>query len=588
MATHGEIARVQTETGVQPGPGGGLAGRPRAARRRAARRRARRGSPGLRARLLAGGAWAAGAAAAFAVYLRLAQTRAVNSDGASQALQAWDMLHGNPLLRGWTVSDVSFYTTELPQYAIIELVRGLRADVVDTAAAVTYTLAVLLAALVAKGTAPGRQGLLRAAFAAAIMLAPQLASGTNVLLSSPDHIGTSVPLLATWLVIDRLGAGDRPAWYVPAVASALLCLAEVADSLVLVAGIIPLALVCTARAVQAALDRSDSGWQGGWRRAAGYQLAMAGGALAAAGAAHWILRAVTAAGGFTVRPLSTQLGPAGVIVRHNLPLAGQCLLVLFGADPSAPSAGESPAFLWLHLAGVALAGAGIVAAALRLRGGGDPGLRGADLVSQVLLAAIAVNLGAFLVTQRVTDLASAREIAPVLPFAAALAGRQLGPAISALRLSPLPWSLLPWSLLLLAGAGYLAGLGTELAAPAAAPQAGQLTGWLTAHRLAGDGLGGFWQASVVTLASGGSVAVRPVADLGTGVGAHPGEINDAWFDPRRSAAHFVVLASGEPGYPGYADEQAVLATWGPPARVYRAGLYTIWYWPDNLLTGLRR
>jgi len=49
----------------------------------------------------------------------------VNSDGASNALQAWAMLHGNPLLRGWQLSDVSFYTTELPQYAALEAIRGL-------------------------------------------------------------------------------------------------------------------------------------------------------------------------------------------------------------------------------------------------------------------------------------------------------------------------------------------------------------------------------------------------------------------------------------------------------------------------------
>ena len=30
------------------------------------------------------------------------------------------MLHGNLLLHDWWVSDVSFYTTELPQYAAIE------------------------------------------------------------------------------------------------------------------------------------------------------------------------------------------------------------------------------------------------------------------------------------------------------------------------------------------------------------------------------------------------------------------------------------------------------------------------------------
>src|ERR1700730_17412381 len=81
----------------------------------------------------------------FLCYLRLSMTQAVTSDGASNALQAWDMLHGNPLLRGWTLTDVSFYTTELPQYMSIELLRGLGPDVVHTAAAMSYTLVVLLA-----------------------------------------------------------------------------------------------------------------------------------------------------------------------------------------------------------------------------------------------------------------------------------------------------------------------------------------------------------------------------------------------------------------------------------------------------------
>jgi hypothetical protein len=545
-------------------------------------------------------AWAAAAAAAFAVYLRLAQTRAVNSDGASQALQAWDMLHGNPLLRGWTTSDVSFYTTELPQYALVELVRGLRADVVDIAAAMTYTLAVLLAALLAKGTATGRPGMLRVALAAGIMLAPQPASGTDVLLSSPDHIGTSVPLLLTWLVIDRAEAAGRPRWYVPVITSALLWLAETADSLVLVAGIMPLALVATARAGLLARARPA-----GWRRAAGYQLALAGGGLVAAGAARWTLRAVTAAGGFTVRPLGTGLAPLDGVFRHNVPMAGQCLLLLFGADTGGAGGGQWPGVLVLHLAGVALAAAGVAVAVIGVMARSREGL-----VSQVLLAAIAVNLGAFLVTQRVIDLSSAREIAPVLPFAAALAGRRLGPLLSRAGAGagtgtgassiarPIRLRRLLAGLLVLAGAGYLAGLGAELTTPAAPPQAAGLTAWLTAHRLPGTGLAGFWQASVVTLTSGGQVAVRPIADqasagqasagqsAATGVGPHPGETSAAWFDPRRSAAHFVVLAAGQPGYPGFSDERAVLATWGAPARVYQDGRYTIWYWPANLLLRL--
>ena len=76
------------------------------------------------------------------------------SAGAANALQAWDMLHGNLLLRGWTVSDVSFYTTELPEYMGVELIRGLGSDVVHVAA-LTYTLLVLLAGLLAT-TSPFR------------------------------------------------------------------------------------------------------------------------------------------------------------------------------------------------------------------------------------------------------------------------------------------------------------------------------------------------------------------------------------------------------------------------------------------------
>jgi hypothetical protein len=51
----------------------------------------------------------------FACYLRVSGTWPVNSDGASDALQAWDMLQGNVLLHGWWLGDVSHYTTELPQ-----------------------------------------------------------------------------------------------------------------------------------------------------------------------------------------------------------------------------------------------------------------------------------------------------------------------------------------------------------------------------------------------------------------------------------------------------------------------------------------
>ena len=71
-------------------------------------------------------AFTAGAVALFFAVLRLAGTQPVKADAASNALQAWQMLHGNPLLHGWWLTDVSFYTTELPQFMLVELVAGLR------------------------------------------------------------------------------------------------------------------------------------------------------------------------------------------------------------------------------------------------------------------------------------------------------------------------------------------------------------------------------------------------------------------------------------------------------------------------------
>jgi hypothetical protein len=54
--------------------------------------------------------------------------------------------------------------------------------------------------------------------AAGIMLAPQLATGVNILMSSPDHIGTSVPVMVVWLILDHA----CPRWYVPVIVGAFL------------------------------------------------------------------------------------------------------------------------------------------------------------------------------------------------------------------------------------------------------------------------------------------------------------------------------------------------------------------------------
>jgi hypothetical protein len=509
--------------------------------------------------------WALGAVAGFACYLRLSRTRAVNSDGASQALQGWDMLHGNVLLHDWSLGDVSYYTTEVPQYMLVEFLRGLNQDVVHVAAAMTYTLAVLLAALLAKGAFTGRQAVVRVLIAVGIMLAPQLSSGVNILLSSPDHIGTSVPVMAVWLLLDRA----RPRWYIPVIAGAILGWATVADMLVLLIGVLPLTGVCAIRVLQAAaIQRKPLAAQ--W-----HDIALGAAALLGAAAAVLALHVIHASGGFYMPAPATQLAHGKTLVR-NLGIAAQGLLLLGGADFLRLRLTASTAFTVLHVVGVVLAAWGTCLAAWRFP-------RDRDRIAQLLVAGVALNLAAYLLTTRAGVVTQTREIAPVLPFSAALAGRLLGGQALAGRLR----SALLAPLLLVAMPGYLLGLAGEISHPPAAAQNQQLTSWLAARHLH-TGLSGYWEANVVTLTSGDQVQIRLVNVSHGRLVPSSFEGKAGWYDSQRNTANFVVLFPGQAEYPGFTQEEAVLATFGKPARTYHVGSYTILVWDKNLLRVLSR
>ena len=110
-------------------------------------------------------------------------------------LMGQDLLHGNVLLRGWHMSDVSFYPTELVQYALLESVLGLHMTTAHVAAAMTYTMVVLLVVLLARDGTSGPVALTRTLIAGGIMVAPQLSAGVYAVDLAVGHIGTSVPLL---------------------------------------------------------------------------------------------------------------------------------------------------------------------------------------------------------------------------------------------------------------------------------------------------------------------------------------------------------------------------------------------------------
>ncbi|GGM24551.1 hypothetical protein ACFFX1_09055 [Dactylosporangium sucinum] len=495
-------------------------------------------------------------------YLRIARATPTNADGGANALQAWDMLHGNLLLRGWTLSDVSFYPTELVQYALIELVYGLNDDVIHVASAITYTLLIVFAALVAKGDAAGRAAWGRVAVVVAALLVPEPGSGWAVVLYVPDHTGTAVPLLVTLLLVDRRARTPLGRWW-PVGVAALLATAQVADPLALFVGAVPLAAVSAFRLLRART----------WRGTDAHLLLAAVASVAVAQAA---LALIWRLGGFAVHSPIARLSPLADLADHAW-RAGQATALLYGAYFPHLDDGPLPALAIaagvVNLALLLLAAAALLQVCARAVRRQDEH----DRVAELLAAAILCNLGAYVVsTQAGADLSSSRQIVAVLPFGAALAARLWGDRLAAaVPLRPARWT-----------AGVLAAVlatafATQVVTARARPaEAAHVADWLVAHDLR-YGLGSYWASNNVTVAAGGAVQVAPV--IGPDIRAFRWESRAEWYDATRHDARFVVIDLQNPAY-GTVD--AAVEQFGPPRHREDLGRWTVLVYDHNLLVDL--
>ncbi len=390
------------------------------------------------------------------------------------------------------------------------------------------------------------------------MLAPQLGA-TPILLNAPDHTGTAVPLLAIWLLIDRAGPAKARRLVVVAVGIAFAW-TMVADSVILLTGIVPLILVCAVRAFPGRV-RGGPMW---------CEASLATAAAAAGVVGSFAPRVIAALGGYRERHVgtATDLGQ----LPHGAWITVQGLLELFGADVFAAGSPAGFILALCHLAGVIAVAFGLGIAAARF-------LRSADLLVPVFAVAIALNTGAYLISTHARTVLGSREMAAVLPLGAVLAGRVLGDRVLAAARAR-GWFRPALAVIC---AGYLASLCYGAGQPSALPADQPLAAWLVAHRL-GNGLAGYWQANSTALDSGSRVLVSAVAlDSSGRLVPYQWETDDADYDPARHYADFVV-AGGPAGLPGM--QAAATRTFGVPLRTYHADGYTILVWDANLLAKL--
>jgi hypothetical protein len=511
-----------------------------------------------RRRLVTPACFAVAGVLLYFLYLAQASRIGFGSDGAAIAQQGWDVLHGNLLLHGWELPDIAFYTIEVPEFAALEWLRGgLDPWVVSSLEALNLTIVVLLAALVAKGRATGREGLIRALIAGGILLAPTPGPTGTLMLGNPDHLATQIPLLLVWLILDRAA----PSWRVPVAVGALLAWARMSDTIVLLEGEIPLFAVCVIR-----MYRRRGPLRGQW-----YDASLAAAAVIANEVAKVALRLVHDHGGFTSFPLREVFASISAWA-GNVFVTVQSFFDLYGADFSGQRLEATPGLIIpaVHLAGVALAVVAIWQAVRRLPG--------SDLMVQVLTAAVVCSLTAYTVLAWYTAPGGAHDLMPVLPIGAVLAGRLLtGDVIRR--------GLVPALAVALGLYGVILWRDALIAKPSPLiAQRQQLAAWLTQHHLS-YGLSDYYAASLLSVDSGGSMVV-PVNRRSDRLVLSPWNSQASWYDPARHDATFFVASQmqGCPPDDAAAWAAAARSAFGPPAATYVVAGAEVMVWRHNLLS----
>ena len=198
-------------------------------------------------------------------------------------------------------------------------------------------------------------------------------------------------------------------------------------------------------------------------------------------------------------------------------------------------------------------------------------------LDDLLVLAVFADLVVFLVLTTSDDPGFLRYLTAAVIFGTVLAGRWVG------RLA----ASLPSALLVRRGAAavclavvaaFTAAFGFTLAAPMPKQPVAQLDRFLESRQLV-VGIGDYWSASITTVATSGTVTVRPVISTPSGrVVRYQRQSAVTWYT--NQSFEFLVYDTARPW--GGIDATTASSTFGPVARTYVVGPYRVLVWGHPL------
>jgi hypothetical protein len=202
-------------------------------------------------------------------------------------------------------------------------------------------------------------------------------------------------------------------------------------------------------------------------------------------------------------------------------------------------------------------------------------------MDHLLLACFGASVVTFIAEPITDSNAYARYLIPAVVTGAIAGGRQLARLLEASGGVAMRTALVG---LVVLGATLGASLDEEVAGAPVPIAATTLASFLESHHL-DHGVADYWDASVITVASGGRVVVRPVIAYPTPrIVRYDKQSSASWYG-RSKDFDFLVFNSG--AIWNGVDRSAALATFGAPNQRFAIGTYRIYYWSKPFTLAVR-
>lgn len=500
----------------------------------------------------------------FLVYNRLFWTIPHYSDDANLLLEAKDLLNGNILLKGWALPPDSWWTVDIPIAAATIIVRGFSSSLMSNIPALIYSAIITLSTILVYKKNKSNKTASLATFS--ILAIPSSYLVSNIISHSPIRLGATAYFLIVLFLLERLITFPKKNKVSLFFFFLLMVLLTIGDPFTIYIITLPAIVVFCYNYIST-------------KSKEGNNLLILLLLLTSIAIAEIVIHLVKSLGGFYTSSYSPSLYFAEFNnISTNIGLTIQGTLDLFGANFfGLPILSKISIEALIRNAPLLL----LLIVTIKLVKEWLNKKKTIDIISELLLAIIIFDIGAYILGSRTVDIGTTRYLIPVFVYGSILIGRN--------------WNRIYKNKLIEIGTLIILVLPIlffipKLYAPIVPSTTSQLESWLIEHHYA-YGYAGYWEASIITVDTRGKVKVRQVIGPSNKIVPMNWLSNKSWYMDEGEAkkANFIII-NNDPTSVGQAGanvtKQSIINTFGSPLSINIIGNYTVYTWNKDITKNL--